>query len=182
MPLNSDRPINVSDHLQHAIQDSMCDYQTISNRNNGLDVQLKAIGLSTIDVGGDGNCLFRAVSRSIYGNEDSHMLLRKQAVNWIRSNGNPLSKLMGQSPDDGSTFADHLKRLGTCGQSVGEDAIIALSNVCKRTIIVHVANTAPLVYKPLMTAGLADVVVAFYEPGHYKTVLDFISTKSHINF
>jgi len=33
-----------------------------------------------VDVGGDGNCLFRSVSYALYGNEDYHSLLRLYSV------------------------------------------------------------------------------------------------------
>lgn len=41
---------------------------------------------SVVRVAGDGNCQFRALSRSTYGTEDYHMQLRHAAVNQIRNN------------------------------------------------------------------------------------------------
>ena len=36
-------------------------------------------------VDGDGNCLFRAVSRQIYGTEDHHGMIRQESVNYIEA-------------------------------------------------------------------------------------------------
>ena len=39
-----------------------------------------------VDVGTDGNCLFRSVAFQIYGDEDFHMLVRTMSMDYIRAN------------------------------------------------------------------------------------------------
>lgn len=48
-------------------------------------VDLDAGGYQIIDVGGDGNCLFRAVAYQIYGDEDQHRLLRVNCMKYIEA-------------------------------------------------------------------------------------------------
>ena len=47
----------------------------VHNRNAKLDKQLALKGLTSINISGDGNCLFRALSVSIYGHEFNYSFL-----------------------------------------------------------------------------------------------------------
>ena len=42
--------------------------------------------MQIVDVGTDGNCLFRSVAFQIYGDEESHMLLRTKCMDYILAN------------------------------------------------------------------------------------------------
>ena len=55
----------------------------IELRNLALNKQLSELELRSIDVIGDGNCLFRAVSKVIYGSENRYGHLRQQAANIV---------------------------------------------------------------------------------------------------
>ena len=125
------------------------------------------------DVSGDGNCLFRAVSLSINGVQDGHEALRQLAVAQIRLHGGILGGLLKYSPDDGLSFEKHVERLSTNGIAAGEDAISALADVCNRDIYVYSARAnEPFIYKPSSKqSNCSPVQIAFYEPGHYKTVI-----------
>ena len=137
-----------------------------------LNKQLSEQGLRSIDVIGDGNCLFRAVSKVIYGSENRHVYLRQQAANIVAESGCILDGLTDTSPDDNHSFAEHLKVIRTPDKAVGEDMIIALAKFFKCCIKVHIAHSEPLIYQPL-TSIVSDcsVNIAFYEPGHYRAVL-----------
>jgi OTU domain-containing protein 5 len=137
-----------------------------------LDAQLTSLGFITQDVDGDGNCLFRAVSYAISGSESGHKSLRASAASFIESSGSILGGLLHTSPDDNSSFTAHLANLRSLGNSVGEDAIIALAEVTQREIHVYAAYVNPLIYRPTnLKCDQEPVRIAFYEPGHYKAVL-----------
>ena len=147
-------------------------------RNCLVDTQLHSSKSVSFDVLGDGNCLFRAVSFCVFASQDRHGLLRHQAAEWVEKHGNPvLVDGLSLSPDDGLSMQDHLRSLRSEGTSVGEDAIIALSHVLNRNIIVYIAGCEPLVYKPSVLNGLEvcsqepSISLAFYEPGHFKAVV-----------
>ena len=42
-------------------------------------------GRLTVRVYGDGNCLFRAASMAVFGNEDEHVTLRKRTASELQS-------------------------------------------------------------------------------------------------
>ena len=48
--------------------------------------KLKERGLREVQVFGDGNCQFRALSEQLYGNEDSHKAIRARVVEHLREN------------------------------------------------------------------------------------------------
>ena len=48
--------------------------------------QLSPLCLKVKEMGGDGNCFFRAIADQITGDENKHMEYRLHAVNYIRAN------------------------------------------------------------------------------------------------
>ena len=104
-----------------AIDKSRDDSLNIELRHLALNKQLSEQGLRSIDVIGDGNCLFRAVSKVIYRSENRHGYLRQQATNIVAESGCILDGLIDKSRDDNHFFAEHLKIIRTLGKAVGED-------------------------------------------------------------
>ncbi|XP_078355952.1 uncharacterized protein LOC144640747, partial [Oculina patagonica] len=51
-----------------------------------LQSRLAQQGLSTLDVGGAGDCFFRAVSHQLYGEPSYHMNIRCVGVQYMRTN------------------------------------------------------------------------------------------------
>ena len=51
-----------------------------------LNFRLGQLGLRALDVGGAGDCFFRAVSHQLYGNPNSHFHIRQAAVHYPRHN------------------------------------------------------------------------------------------------
>ena len=52
----------------------------IKKRSAALNRQLAAQGLRAVNVAGDGNCYFRALSINLYNNEDAHLQLRHSII------------------------------------------------------------------------------------------------------
>ena len=93
------------------------------------------------------NCLFRADFYELNGSEGGHGKLRELVASYIEESGCILSDLLAHSPDDGKLLPDHIKYVRTLGNAVGEDAILAVANVCKRDVTVYLADAEPLVYE-----------------------------------
>ena len=51
-----------------------------------LELRLDQFGLKPLDVGGSGDCFFRAVSHQLYGNPNSHGIIRVAGVELLREN------------------------------------------------------------------------------------------------
>ena len=51
-----------------------------------LNLRLHQLGLRPVDVGGDGDCFFRAVSHQLYGDPNHHLLIRQAGVQYLSNN------------------------------------------------------------------------------------------------
>ena len=51
-----------------------------------LNLRLHQLGLRPIDVGGEGDCFFRAVSHQLYGNPNHHLQIRQAGVQYLSNN------------------------------------------------------------------------------------------------
>ena len=144
------------------------------SRHVALNFQLVADGLSTYDVPGDKNCLFKAASHAAFGNDDLLLSLRALTMDHIAQHEPVYCELFSLSSSD---FADFLCNLKTPGHCAGEAAIRALSVVFHRTINIHIAHSEPVPYSPAYSqATEPSIRLAFYDglldgPGHYKAVV-----------
>ena len=67
---------------------------TINVRNSALEAQLAAKSLKSINVCGDGNCFFRALSMSLYGDESAHAQLRTSIAQHLADLATSFSRLL----------------------------------------------------------------------------------------
>ena len=51
-----------------------------------LNMRLRQLGLRPVDVGGEGDCFSRAVSRQLYGDPNHHLLIRQAGVQYLSNN------------------------------------------------------------------------------------------------
>lgn len=139
-------------------------------RQQVLEQYLLSLKLTTVDVRGDGNCFYRAACYGLYGSESRHAELRQLVADYVLQSGSILNGLVTVSGNS-DVFAKHIDALISDGQSVGEEAVMALANVCRREVHIYTAHVEPLVYKPSNGAiSGAPVCLAFFEPGHYRAV------------
>lgn len=89
---------------------------------------------------GDGNCVFRAVSDQLYGNEDHHMVLRAQAVEFMA-----LSRDLMEAFVIGESYDEYIGRMAKEGVWAGHLELQALSVALQVNIIVHHLQTAPAI-------------------------------------
>ena len=68
-------------------------------------LQLAQYGLRLKEVGGDGNCLFRAIADQLEGNEKLHKKYRDQAVEILESNKEAYAPFI----EDDETIDDYIK-------------------------------------------------------------------------
>ena len=53
---------------------------------NIVENRLEQLGLRPLDVGGEGDCFFRAISHQLYGDCNHHLDIRIAGVNYLREN------------------------------------------------------------------------------------------------
>ena len=97
-PLQNNKRITSSCLNNHKITKSNQQYQIDIELNTGpeqnlnsqtilsagstmlLNFRLRQLGLRPVDVGGEGDCFFRAVSHQLYGDPNHHLLIRQAGV------------------------------------------------------------------------------------------------------
>ncbi len=169
-----------------AANDSSDISQDICNaRNAALHLQLQRRHLKLVNVQGDGNCLFRAVSVNICGHENQHGKLRCAIASHMPT-CKPLRDLSGS---DTNSLMKCQQRANAMKQDkvwAGEDVVLAAADYLQRDIHVFIAaeQASPLVYSTGVTA-LPPVCIAFTEPGHYQAVVDMdvagMSSRQYLN-
>ena len=83
-----------------------------------LGKQLHSIGLTLRDVVGDGNCLFRALSDQLYGDESHHVELRAMTVAHIRAHKEFFEPFRESEKED-ETFEEYVDDMAQDGVYVG---------------------------------------------------------------
>ncbi len=148
----------------------------IRARNAELEEQLQSKHLRSIDVAGDGNCFFRAVSMNLFGSEDHHSNLRQSVTSYMVRNISSPSSI-----DDMASCKQRAQCISQDGVWIGEDTIPITASYLQRDIHVYIATkrASPLVYSSGSSA-LPPVLLAFFEPGHYRAVATD-NTTSHLN-
>jgi OTU domain-containing protein 5 len=140
----------------------------IQARNTALDNQLQSKQLYPVDVEGDGNCFFRALSSSLYGHQYQHAELRASVANFLSLQADAAPVV------DRVALHKHATVVAKTGTWVGEDVILAAACNLLRPIHVYIAacNSSPLIYAPSMVStDSLPLLLAFYEPGHYRSVV-----------
>ena len=72
---------------------SSCLSSDARTRNSDLGRQLANRGLASVNVRGDGNCFFRAISMSLYGREGDHCTVRDSILTHLENNSHILDSL-----------------------------------------------------------------------------------------
>ncbi len=73
---------------------------------------MKNLGLQIIDVEGDGNCLFRAISDQKDGHEDNHDYYRQKTANHIKKNKKKYVFYLDEDEDPFDEYVEELKEDG----------------------------------------------------------------------
>ncbi|KAK4053642.1 hypothetical protein OIO90_003881 [Microbotryomycetes sp. JL221] len=98
-----------------------------------LKAQLSQNGLYLANTLGDGNCLFRALSDQMMGNESSHAIIRHQVCEYLAQNADRYSPYVDEDSVPGG-FQGHvasMRQLGTYGTDI---ELTAFSHLYKRSI------------------------------------------------
>ncbi len=144
----------------------------IKLRNKSLDNELLSQGLRSINVIGDGNCFFRAISLNLYNNEDEHQRIRKSVVQYLKNATNVVPGITVDLSD--KVVLQHLKEMEMDGSWAGDDFILPTAAFLQRVIHIYIYNTNnnsdPLIYSPPAVSNAKPIRLAFYLPGHYKAV------------
>jgi hypothetical protein len=135
----------------------------------------------TVDVNGDGNCFYRAACYGLHGSDAFHAELRQELADYVVQQGSVLGGLVSAA-NNSLMFSKYVQALLTNGECVGEEAVVALANMCVREVRIYSAHVDPLVYMPVSGSVTGPPVsLAFFEPGHYRAVVPVVNNVSNLN-
>ena len=162
---------------------TVLDEATVLCRNSSLNKQLSDKHLRSVNVEGDRNCFFWALSLCMVGYQRNHIALRQAAAKYIAS------CVTCSSSADYVALRKHAADVMKGGTWVGEDVILAMAECLERQMHVFMYvdsnGSSPKIYS-LSTDSTkqAPLRIALYEPGHYRSVVDINSTPhlNHLNF
>ena len=140
-------------------------------RDRQLRDKLCSDHLLAVDVQGDGNCFYRAVSYLTTGNEFSLPAIRQSIADIIEQRGNILGGLINSSRDN---FRNYICSLRTPGDYtyVGDETAIATAELYGRDVRIYSALAPTQVYKPNgKPTNDQPLILAFCEPAHYMALV-----------
>jgi hypothetical protein len=164
--------------LDAAAQPSPVDSNTVKLRNTALLKQLSDKHLTYVDVTGDGNCFYRALSYTLYGNESQHVELRRQVADHIYLHHARIFRTSSDiTPAERASIDQSVQLMRTNRVWAGEEAILAAADFLQRELhvfkYVTSVGTSPSVYAPVSVSGselCSPLRLAFFEPGHFQAV------------
>ena len=153
-------------------------------RNSALEAQLAAKSLKSINVSGDGNCFFRALSMSLYGDESAHAQLRTSIAQHLADFSNVIFTSAGIAFSDSASITKAADAIRQPCAWAGEDNALVAADLLQRDIQVYIASesVSPLTYSPIRhRLPEQPIRLAFYEPGHYCALAQSSSTARHLH-
>lgn len=97
--------------------------------------------MQIVDVGSDGNCLFRAIAYQLYGDEDKHKLIRTKTMEYIMAE----KKYFGSFIEGGVPKVKEYTDRKSCNGIWGDDIEIqAFSEIYDRPIEIYAYSSKPM--------------------------------------
>lgn len=131
--------------------------------NFKLKQQLRRLGLIIRNTTGDGNCLFRAVSDQIRGNESAHGEYRALAVRLVRENREDFEPFL----EDDEPFDAYVRRMSTDAVWGGNMELQALSLALNVNISIHIPGS---VWEIKNFDGVRTINLSYHLGEHYNSV------------
>ena len=144
-----------------------------SPQNNMLlATRLRRHGLRPLDVGGGGDCFFRAVAHQLYGDPKFHLNVRALAVQYLREH--PERFIESNSENSWLEYLTNMSQQGTwC------DNLIIQALADKLTIRIHITESNPLfaetsVIEPVhFTTDIQTIHLGHIDELHYVSTVPF---------
>ena len=100
-----------------------------------LNLRLHQLGLRPVDVGGDGDCFFRAVSHQLYGDPNHHLLIRQAGVQYLSNN--PERFIESNTENSWNEYINNMSMQGTWCDALIVQAVADCQNVAIHIIESH---------------------------------------------
>lgn len=116
---------------------------------------------------GDGNCLFRALSDQLFGDESHHSEIRQNIVNYVEEHGDHFAAFVGEF---GETFDQYLNRLRQDGVYGGDIEITGFADYYNKAVVIYQADSLYVIQPRESTKVQGSVHLAYHTWEHYSSV------------
>lgn len=130
-------------------------------------------GLHVIEIEGDGNCLFRAISHQLYLCEDYHEMLRAKCVEHMQKH---MTRFQCFCVTD---FDSHLKEMALPGTWGDDLEIRAMEEILDRIISIFSSNssdpTVPIhknFEEEMLLVNVPPIKLSYHGNSHYNSIFD----------
>lgn len=127
---------------------------------------LASLQLYAANTTGDGNCLFRAFSDQLYGDESHYAKIRSQALSYIKTHRERFEAFVGEF---GETFDAYTKRLSQDAVYGGHLEIVAVAEQFAADIAIYQADSMYAV-QPIDSTASKTLHIAYHTWEHYSSV------------
>ncbi|CAI5707790.1 hypothetical protein KXD40_008237 [Peronospora effusa] len=130
--------------------------------------QLADIGCKLHEVKGDGNCLFRALSDQLFGDQQQYQQVREKIVNYLEQHRNDFEPFM-EDEEKFEKYCDRMRDNGTWG---GNQELYAAARLFQVYIIVHQNQPSAriMVIECDQLKPTRVIHVAYHGEDHYDSV------------
>ena len=144
-----------------------------------LEQRLRHFQLRPFDVGGDGDCFFRAVSHQLYGDPEHHLQVRAAGIAYMRDN--PERFIESSTEMSWLEYLNNMSMQGTWGDAI---IIQAVADQLKLKIVIAETNghftEYSIVQAVSSTQQLTEVYLGHIDEYHYVSTLPCLP-KSDLN-
>lgn len=133
------------------------------------------IGLVIVDMGDDGNCLFRSISHQIYGTQDHHALIRAKIVEYLETEIEYYADFVEGGRNRYQGHCERMKINGVCGDNL---EIQAISEIYNKPIEIYAYSNEPLkiysndITNPSNNPNRSPIRLSYHFNGHYNSIID----------
>lgn len=121
-----------------------------------------------VNMGEDGNCLFRSVSHQVYGTQDNHKLVRQKCVEYMVLESFYFCNYV---EGDEEFFERYCNRMALDGVWGGNIEIQAMSELYQRPIEIYAYSTKPMkTYSNQFTSPASPIRLSYHQKKHYNSV------------
>eukprot|EP00900_Chrysochromulina_parva_P011409 jgi/Chrpa1/20269/Chrysochromulina_OHIO_Genome00027367-RA len=129
-------------------------------------------GWQAVNVGGDGNCFFRALAKQVYSDEQEHGRARQETIQYMRERREEFEHFVPKDFDSYDSYVNHMSREGTYIE--GQFEIQAAADAFNVHIMVYGrSRDHDRTFTPLMSnLETRDVYMAHYQAAQHYVVLE----------
>ncbi|XP_078375209.1 uncharacterized protein LOC144658622 isoform X1 [Oculina patagonica] len=135
-----------------------------------LESRLSQLGRTALDVGGSGDCFFRAVSHQLYGNPNNHFYVRSVGIQYLMQH--PEQFIESNTEHSWQGYLERMSRQGTWA-----DAIIIQAVANCMNLSIHIAESNPTfspvtVVEPMNAAHSLNIYIGHLDEIHYVSTVE----------